>query len=159
VEVEGFDIWGDVEAWRSRTGWVPQEPHLFPGTIADNLRFAAPAATDMEIRESLDRAAASFVFSLPQGIDSEIGERASLLSAGERARIAIARALIRRPDLLVLDEPTAHLDTLTEQRVLDTLEGIRGRASVVMAAHRPAAAARADRIVALERGRIGEAPA
>jgi ABC-type multidrug transport system fused ATPase/permease subunit len=141
----------------TRTAWVPQDPHLFAGTVADNVRFGDPAASDDRIRQALAAAAAGFVDCLPRGIDTPIGERGALLSAGERARIALARALVREPDLLLLDEPTAHLDPASEAAVLATLDRMRGRTTIVLAAHRPAAARFADLVVELgtsrERGR------
>jgi len=133
----------------ARTAWVPQDPHLFAGTVADNVRFGDPAASDDRIRQALAAAAAGFVDRLPRGIDTPIGERGALLSAGERARIALARALVREPDLLLLDEPTAHLDPASEAAVMATLDRMRGRTTIVLAAHRPAAARFADLVVEL----------
>ncbi len=147
----------DRDAWLRSVGWVGQDPHLFDGTVADNVRFADPAASDRRVGEALEGAAAGFVADLPQGRDTPIGERGILLSAGERARVALARALIREAPLLVLDEPTAHLDPVAEAAVMATLDGLRGRVTVISVAHRTALAARADRVIRLEAGRIAGA--
>jgi thiol reductant ABC exporter CydD subunit len=149
VEVDGTAIGHDIVGWRARVGWMPQDPHLFPGTITDNVRFGNPEASREEVAQVLQEACAGFVFDLPAGIDTEIGERGILLSAGQRARIALARCLVRRPDALLLDEPTAHLDAVTEGAVLDMLAGLHGSVTIVLAAHRSSAAARADQTIRL----------
>jgi ABC-type multidrug transport system fused ATPase/permease subunit len=133
---------------------MSQDPHLFRGTIADNVRFADPEASRADVEAALGRAAAAFAFELPDGIDTRIGERGTRLSAGERARLALARALVRHPRLLLLDEPTAHLDGVSEHAVLDGLSRLAGSTTILMAAHRPAAARRADRLIRVESGRV-----
>jgi len=154
VRVAGTDLASlDLAEWRRLVAWLPQEPRLFHGTIADNVRFGGPGAADDEVRRALADAAADFVEDLPEGIATFVGEGGARLSAGERSRIALARALLRRAPLLLLDEPTAHLDPLTELAVLDSLDRLRGSATIVLAGHRTAAAARADRVLWLEDGR------
>jgi thiol reductant ABC exporter CydD subunit len=144
----------DLEAWRRLVSWVPQQPRLFHGTVADNVRFGAPGADDTAVARALEEAAAGFVADLPRGLATPVGEGGALLSAGERARVALARALVRRTPLLLLDEPTAHLDPLTEAAVLDTLDRLRGSCTIVIVAHREAVAARAGRVLRLEGGRL-----
>ncbi len=154
VRIAGRSLAGiDLAAWRRRLAWVPQQPRLFHGTVADNVRFGAPDAGDEAVARALEEAAAGFVADLPQGIDTPVGEGGARLSAGERARVALARALVRRAPLLLLDEPTAHLDPLTEMAVLDALDRLRGSCTIVVVAHRQAVAARAGRVLRLEAGR------
>ena len=155
VRVAGADLASlDHTQWRRLVAWLPQQPRLFHGTIADNVRFGSPGATDNEVHRTLAAAGAGFVEDLPEGIATFVGEGGARLSAGERSRIALARALLRRAPLLLLDEPTAHLDPLTELAVLDSLDLLRSSVTIVLAAHRVAAAARADRVLWLEGGRL-----
>jgi len=111
-------------------------------------------ASDDLIDRALREAGAGFVADLSEGTATILGERGAGLSAGECSRVALARALIRRAPILLLDEPTAHLDPITELAVLDTLDTLRGEHTIVIATHRPAVAARADRVVSLESGRL-----
>ncbi|WP_433603355.1 ABC transporter ATP-binding protein [Nocardia sp. CA-135953] len=143
--------------YRARLGIVPQEAHLFTGDVASNIAFGKPSATEAEIAAAATAVgAADMIAALPQGMRHPIGERGRGLSAGQRQLIALARAELVRPDLLLLDEATATLDPETEASVLVASRSLtRGRTTVVVA-HRLGTAARADRIAVVERGRIAE---
>jgi ATP-binding cassette, subfamily C, bacterial len=142
-------------AWRRHVGYVPQDAFLFHESIRDNLLAARPAATGDEIWSALEAAdAAALVRALPEGLETIAGERGTRLSGGEAQRIALARALLRHPALLVLDEPTSALDGESESRIIATLERLRGRHTIVIVAHRQALAAIADHVIALDRGRV-----
>ena len=156
VSVDGVPLAGpNLHRWRRSVACVPQEPYLFHDTIRANLRWAEPRATEAEMWQALRLAAADgFVAALPDGLDTVTGDRGGRLSGGERQRIALARALMRRPALLVLDEATGQLDAENERRILEALESLRGRTTVVAIAHRPALLEAADGIVRLESGRV-----
>lgn len=141
--------------WRERLAFVTQTPHFFPGTVADNLRLARPGATLLELRTALKAVElADVVFSLPEGLDTNLGEDAGRLSGGERQRLAIARALLRDSPLVLLDEPTSALDPVSEAAVLKALYRLlEGRAALIVA-HRRATLLSADRVVVLSQGRI-----
>lgn len=150
----------DVPAeWvRAHVALVPQDPHLFHGTIAENLRVAKPDATDAELMAAcaaanVDRCVAS----LPQGLATRVGERGALLSGGQVQRLAIARALLKDAPIVVLDEPTSQIDLETEAVIHEALERLAHRRSVLLVAHRLSTVRKADRIVVLGEGRVLEA--
>ncbi|MEV0408288.1 thiol reductant ABC exporter subunit CydD [Actinoallomurus sp. NPDC050550] len=149
VLVDGADLGEfDPDAWRSRAAWVPQRPYLFAGTVADNIRLGRPEASDEEVRRAArDAFAEEFIDALPQGFATSLGERGTGLSAGQRRRIALARAFLRDAPLLLLDEPTAGLDTESEAAVVKAVRRLAAGRTVVLVAHRPALAALADRVV------------
>ncbi|MEU3744879.1 thiol reductant ABC exporter subunit CydD [Streptomyces narbonensis] len=140
----------DLEVWRSRIAWVPQRPYLFAGTIAENVRLARPDASDEAVREALrDAGADGFVAGLPEGLDTLLGEDGAGLSAGQRQRLALARAFLADRPLLLLDEPTAALDGETEAGVVDAVRRLAAGRTVLLVVHRPALLAVADRVVSL----------
>ena len=158
VSVDGIDL-RDVreESLRSEMGIVPQEGHLFSGTIADNVRFAYPQATDDEVRRALDTVGAlEFVDSLPDGVDTDVQERGARLSAGQRQLICFARALVPDPKLIILDEATSSIDIGTERRIEEALDRLLVGRTAVVIAHRLSTIRRADRIVVVDDGRIAE---
>jgi len=145
-----------ARAWRRHVGYVAQDTVLFHDTVRANLQWAKPDASEPEMTESLHLAAAEFVFDLPQGLDTTVGDRGMLLSHGQRQRIALARALLRKPGLLILDEATSSLDLDNEKRILDAIKRLQGRTTVLLIAHRVSAIQRAEMIYVLENGRIAE---
>jgi ABC-type multidrug transport system fused ATPase/permease subunit len=140
----------DPDAWRARVAWVPQRPHLFARSIADNVRLGRPDATDDDVRAAISDAGLETVVSrLPAGLETLLGHEGAGLSTGERQRVALARAFVRDAPLLLLDEPTANLDGLTEDSVLNAVRRLMVGRTTVIAAHRPSLLALADRIVHL----------
>ncbi len=148
----------DVGSWRAHVAWVPQRPHLFHGTVADNLRLARPDATDEDLVAAAEQAgAASFIKALPKGFDTPVGEDGLRLSGGQRQRLAIARAFLVDAWLVILDEATSHLDAESETAIRDAVARLaaRGR-TVLVVSHRLRLAETADDIVVLDHGRVVE---
>jgi ATP-binding cassette subfamily C protein CydCD len=152
VRIGGADLTGvDLEQWRSRIAWVPQRPHLFAGTIAENVRLARPDADDRAVRRALrDAGALEFVDALPQGADTLLGEDGAGLSAGQRQRLALARAFLADRPVLLLDEPTAALDGATEAEIVAAVRRLAAGRTVLLVVHRPALLGVADRVVRLD---------
>ena len=142
---------------RERIAWVPQEPVLFAGSVRDAVRVGKPDATDAEVWSALERAhGAEFVRALPRGLDTAVGERGAQLSGGQRQRLAIARAFVREPSLLLLDEPTSSLDAASEALVQAGLAELKAGRTTLVIAHRLSTVRTADLIVVLEAGRVVE---
>ncbi|MEU6472538.1 ABC transporter ATP-binding protein [Streptomyces massasporeus] len=156
VLVDGKDVqdWSLAEL-RSAIGYVEQDAPVLAGTLRENLVFAAPRATDDEIRDVLARTKlGDLVERLPHGLDTPVGHRGSKLSGGERQRIAIARALLRKPRLLLLDEATSQLDAVNELALRDVVTDVARETTVLVVAHRLSTVTGADRIVVMECGRV-----
>ncbi len=158
IEIDGRDLrrW-DVESYRSLLGIVDQDVFLFDGTLRENIAYAAARASDREI-ELAARAAHlhEYIQSTPLGYDTPIGERGVQLSGGQRQRLAIARALLVDPRILILDEATSNLDSVSEQAIQEGLEGLLQGRTCLLIAHRLSTILRADRIAVFEAGRIVE---
>jgi ATP-binding cassette subfamily B protein len=149
----------DLDGLRERIGLVTQDTQLFSGTIRENLRFVRPDATDAECLAVLKEAACdSLLARADKGLDTVIGEGGVKVSGGERQRLSIARALLRRPHLLVFDEATSSLDSITEDEISQTIRDVNRAedAITILIAHRLSTIMHADRIYVLERGRIVE---
>ncbi|MEV8353901.1 thiol reductant ABC exporter subunit CydD [Streptomyces niveus] len=149
VRVGGTDLSDlDLDRWRERIAWVPQHPYLFAGTIAENVRLARPDADDAAVTRALrDAGAYDFVTALPLGADTPLGEDGTGLSAGQRQRLALARAFLADRPLLLLDEPTAALDGETEATLVPTIRRLAKGRTVLLVIHRPALLSVADRVV------------
>jgi ATP-binding cassette subfamily B protein len=155
--ISGTDI--DLDTLREQIGFVTQDTQLFAGTIRENLRFVAPNATDDQCLQALRQAAAdSLLARAPQGLDTVIGEGGVKVSGGEKQRLSIARALLRKPTLLVFDEATSALDSLTEEEISQTVRELSGSRQhiTILIAHRLSTILHADKIFVLERGHIAE---
>jgi ABC-type multidrug transport system fused ATPase/permease subunit len=146
-----------LRSLREHIGLVTQDPILFSGTVRENILYGRRGATDAEVLEAARMAHVDeFIDDLPEGYDTTIGERGIKLSGGQKQRLAIARAFLRDPRILILDEATSNLDSHAENIIQDALEVLmRGRTTLVIA-HRLSTVENADRIVVLDRGRIAE---
>ena len=158
VRIDGIDVADyKLAALRSQIGFVLQDTMLFPGTIRDNIAYGRPEATDREIIAAAKVANADeFISRMPLGYDAVVGEHGNTLSGGQRQRIAIARAVIRNSPILVLDEPTAALDTESEHLVIEALRRLMKGRTVIMIAHRLSTLIDADKIIVLKDGVVVE---
>lgn len=155
VSVDGSPITGSARrAWRRQVAYVPQEVFLFHDSIRHNLLWGLPGASDEQLQLALQRAAADFVFQLPQGLDTVVGDSGARLSGGERQRLALARALLKQPSLLILDEATSALDTENEARIRQAIEQLHGDMTVLIIGHRLPTLEHADQVVVLDAGRV-----
>src|SRR4029453_17660947 len=142
---------------RDQISVVLQEPLLFSGTVAENIRYGRLDGTKDDIVEAARQAGAhDFIERLPQGYETELGERGAQLSGGERQRICVARAFIKDAPILILDEPTSSIDSRTEAIILDSLERLMAGRTSFMIAHRLSTIRHADKIIVIDRGRVVE---
>ena len=158
VLIDGHDLREvSIRSLRDQLAIVPQEGHLFAGTIAENLAFGRPEASDEDLRAAADAVGATaFIDALPDGFDTRINERGSGLSAGQRQLLSFARALVADPRLLILDEATSSVDLRAEHRIDEALRTLLADRTAIVIAHRLSTIRDADRIVVLEGGRIME---
>ncbi|MER7015495.1 thiol reductant ABC exporter subunit CydD [Saccharopolyspora sp. NPDC000359] len=156
VLVDGVDLRElDVAEWRRQVAWVPQHPHLFAGTIADNIRLGASGASMAQVREAARAAhAAEFIEQLPDGYRTRLGERGAELSAGQRQRVAVARAYLKDAPIVLLDEPTARLDLHAEAALMASATEVLHSRTAIAVAHRPALLKTADRVIRVVCGSV-----
>jgi ATP-binding cassette subfamily C protein CydD len=156
VLVDGVDLTSiELAAWRRRLAWVPQRPHLFAASLADNIRLGAPGAPPEAVQAAVSSAALDEVVAgLPDGLETVLGERGHGLSSGQRQRVALARAFLRDAPVVLLDEPTAQLDAASEAAVCEATGRLVAGRTTVLVAHRPALLPLADRVLRLVGGRI-----
>ncbi len=161
ILIDGMDIRTlDLQDYRRQLGIVSQTPFLFSGTVAENIRYAAPEVSDAEVlRIAKSIGEGEWLAALPEGLETEVGERGAHLSLGQRQLVALMRVLVKRPAIFILDEATASIDPFTELQIQQALEMILRRATSILIAHRLSTVKAADRIVVLERGRIIESGA
>ena len=152
--IDGVDVrTADPRAVRGRIAVVPQDPVIFAASVWDNVRYGRPDATDAEVRDACEAAyATEFLSRLPQGMDSELGERGVRLSGGQRQRLAIARAVLARRPILLLDEATSALDAESERMVQLALDRLMQGRTTLIIAHRLSTVIGADRIIVLDGG-------
>ncbi len=158
ILVDGHDIRRfDLSAFRQQLGIVSQAPFLFAGTVADNIRYGRPQASDAEIEAVARRIGdGEWLETLPNGLQSEVGERGSRLSMGQRQLVALTRVLVQAPRIFILDEATASVDPFTESQIQQALNMIMASSTAIIIAHRLSTVRAADRIIVLEKGRIIE---
>jgi ATP-binding cassette, subfamily C, bacterial CydD len=156
IAVGGMDIAaGPVTGLRDQIAWVPQSPYLFAGTVAENIALGDPHASRAKVRDAARLAGVDeFIATLPRGLDTEVCERALDLSAGQRQRIALARAFLRDAPLILLDEPTAHLDPMTAGEILAVIQALMAGRTVVLVTHKDYFPIRPDSVLQLNHGRL-----
>ena len=157
VYVDNYDVFTHLDAWHASIGYIPQMIYLMDDTIRANVVFGMPEdeIDDEKVWEALERAeVADFVREMEKGIYSEIGDRGVRLSGGQRQRIGIARALYREPDVLILDEATSALDNETEAAVMDSIENLQGKTTLIIIAHRLTTIQNCDMTYEVEHGKI-----
>jgi ATP-binding cassette subfamily B protein len=158
IRIDGRDIRTlDLNDYRSKLGIVSQSPFLFSGTIADNIRYSKPEATDAEVEEiAYSIGSGEWLETLPNGLQTDVGERGAHLSMGQRQLVSLLRVLLQRPAIFILDEATASIDPFTETQIQEALDLILKRSTSILIAHRLSTVRSADRIIVLREGRIIE---
>lgn len=158
ITIDGTDLRElDLESYRRKLGIVSQVPFLFDGTVAENIRYAAPDATDQEIIDMAKKIGnGDWLETLPQGIESPVGERGSQLSMGQRQLVALMRVLIHNPEIFIFDEATASIDPFTESQIQEALDLIMQNTTAIVIAHRLSTIRNVDRIVVLSQGEMIE---
>jgi ABC-type multidrug transport system fused ATPase/permease subunit len=158
IAIDGIDLREyDIASWRRRIAVVTQDVTLFNMSVADNLTFGLEGVTRPQLEGAARQAAAlGFIEELPEGWDTRLGDRGTRLSGGQQQRLSIARAALRDPELLILDEATSQLDTVTEQSIQRLIESYRGQRTILVVAHRLSTVRRADRIAVMRDGRVIE---
>ena len=158
ILIDGIDLRDfELDHLRRRISLVSQDTYLFNDTLRANVALARPDADEAAIRRALDRAAlADFVASLPDGLDTRVGERGVQLSGGQRQRVAIARAFLKNAPTLILDEATSHLDAVSEARVREALDALMRDRTTIVIAHRLSTVRHADLLAVLDKGRLAE---
>lgn len=158
VEIDGVDLKEfNLHQYRSKIGIVSQETFLFNASVSDNIRYGCPNAADEEVYQAAERAnAAEFITNLEHGFATQIGDRGVMLSGGQRQRLAIARALLQNPEILILDEATSALDTVSERLVQEALENLSQERTTLVIAHRLSTVQKANKIAVLDKGEVVE---
>ena len=156
--VDGRDIRSlDLGQYRLQIGLVPQEPFLFSGTVRDNIRYGRPEASDEQVLAAATQISrGDWLGDLPNGLDTDVGERGANLSMGQRQLVALARVLLKDPAIFILDEATASVDPFTETQIQEGLETVMRDRTAIVIAHRLSTVKNADRIVVIDHGRIIE---
>jgi ATP-binding cassette subfamily C protein len=145
-----------LKAWRDQIGYVPQDSFFFHDSVRANLLWANPDATEADLWQAIMAASADFVRALPEGLDTIIGDRGVLISGGERQRLGLARALVRRPSILILDEATSSVDSENEARIQNAIDDLHEQVTIVIVTHRLSTVRRANGIHVVEQGRLVE---
>lgn len=158
IRIDGQDIRGlDLRSYRSKLGIVPQQPFLFSGTVLENIRYSSPDATLEEIKAiALSIGDGEWLDSMPEGLETDVGERGARLSMGQRQLVSLLRVLVQKPSIFILDEATASIDPFTESQIQDAIDLILSRSTSILIAHRLSTVRSADRIIVLRGGEIIE---
>ena len=156
INIGGVELKEDNKyLFRQNISYVPQDPFLFNGSIRDNFMLICPNAKEEELWEALEFASATeFVRKLPDGLDTLIGDRGTRLSGGERQRLVLARAILRKPSVLILDEATSALDRENEAKIQEALDCLKGKMTILIIAHRLSTIRNADQVLVLDEGQI-----